>query len=204
MPHDPEKERRVLEAALPLFVKQGLRHTTVEQIAASAGIGKGTVYLYFESKGGILLAIARREAGELLRKVRSAVRREHDATGQLRAFLQARVQGVRDLLSVHGIAADLMRELRPDIESLYQEFNLAERAIVEDILEGGVERGEWRVDDVAMASLAISASLRALEEPWLYEGRELRQAQKVDALHALFIQGLRNLSSPARPRGVRS
>ena len=205
MAHDPDKERRMLEAALALFARQGVRRTTVDQIAAAAGIGKGTVYLYFESKQAILMAIARREASELLKRVRGAVRRETTAAGQLRACLHARVLGVRDILSLHGIAPDLMREARADIAGLYQEFNEAERAIIEDILEGGVERGELVVDDVAMASLALSASLRALEEPWLYEGRALRPEQKVDALHTLFLRGLAAdgqdaARAPRRPR----
>jgi len=52
----PRREA-IMDAALELFGKSGLDGTSVETIARDAGIGKGTVYLYFKSKDEILDAI---------------------------------------------------------------------------------------------------------------------------------------------------
>jgi len=49
------KRRRIVKAASSLFVRQGYRRTSVEEIARSAGVAKGTVYLYFGSKTDIML-----------------------------------------------------------------------------------------------------------------------------------------------------
>lgn len=48
------KRARILEAATELFIKQGYRKTSVEEIARRAGVAKGTVYLYFDNKGALL------------------------------------------------------------------------------------------------------------------------------------------------------
>ncbi|OEF97648.1 TetR/AcrR family transcriptional regulator [Desulfuribacillus alkaliarsenatis] len=50
-----EKKRReqILEAALTVFSENGFHNTKVEEIARVAGIGKGTIYEYFESKADI-------------------------------------------------------------------------------------------------------------------------------------------------------
>lgn len=50
----------VLDAALELFIEQGFAQTRVEDIAKRAGISKGAVYLYFESKEKILEGLVRR------------------------------------------------------------------------------------------------------------------------------------------------
>ena len=69
------KRRRVLEAAKARFVAQGYRKTSVDEIARDAGVGKGTVFLYFGSKPDLLIhTILFEKAGpgmRLLRQMRS-------------------------------------------------------------------------------------------------------------------------------------
>src|SRR5687767_11553124 len=50
----------LLEAALALFVSQGYRHTSVEEIAEAAGLTKGAIYFYFRSKESLLIALLER------------------------------------------------------------------------------------------------------------------------------------------------
>ncbi|MFA5121241.1 TetR/AcrR family transcriptional regulator [Zavarzinia sp.] len=49
----------MLEAALPVFLKKGFAAARIEDIAAAAGVTKGTVYLYFPSKQAIFEAVVR-------------------------------------------------------------------------------------------------------------------------------------------------
>lgn len=48
---------RVLEAASKLFAEQGVAHVTMDDIAAEAGVGKGTLYRRFGDKGGLAFAL---------------------------------------------------------------------------------------------------------------------------------------------------
>lgn len=51
-----QTRKAIMEAALKLFSRQGYEHTSIEQLAGAAGIGKGTVYTYFQTKSEIFLA----------------------------------------------------------------------------------------------------------------------------------------------------
>src|SRR6266508_4747378 len=51
------REARILRAAVVCFARQGYYGTTVEEIAAEAGIAKGAAYVYFPSKEAIFLAL---------------------------------------------------------------------------------------------------------------------------------------------------
>lgn len=49
---------RLIEAATDLFSRQGYQNTSVEEIAAAAGISRGSIFWHFKSKAGLLLAVA--------------------------------------------------------------------------------------------------------------------------------------------------
>ena len=51
------QERRILEAALDLFVERGFHATTIPEIARRAGLAAGTIYLYFPGKEALVNAI---------------------------------------------------------------------------------------------------------------------------------------------------
>lgn len=59
--------RSILEAALRVFAREGLRPATVDAIAAEAELGKGTVYYYFPSKEALLEELITRLSGEYFR-----------------------------------------------------------------------------------------------------------------------------------------
>lgn len=58
-PRDPERVRRILEAAQKHFNEHGLERASVEAIAADAGVSKMTVYNNFGSKEGLFEAVVR-------------------------------------------------------------------------------------------------------------------------------------------------
>ena len=56
---EQKKERTkgaILDAALKLFTRKGYENTSIEELAAEAGVGKGTIYSYFKTKSEIFLA----------------------------------------------------------------------------------------------------------------------------------------------------
>jgi AcrR family transcriptional regulator len=55
-----DKRDRILDAAQELFVRYGVKRTSIDDVAREAGIAKGTVYLSFESKAELFAAIADR------------------------------------------------------------------------------------------------------------------------------------------------
>jgi AcrR family transcriptional regulator len=58
-PRDPERSRRILEAAQRHFYEHGLERASLDAIAAEAGVSKMTVYSNFGSKEGLFQAVVR-------------------------------------------------------------------------------------------------------------------------------------------------
>ncbi|HUP96477.1 MAG TPA: TetR/AcrR family transcriptional regulator, partial [Usitatibacter sp.] len=77
-----ERRQAILDAAEKLFLKHPERMASVSEVAAAAGLAKGTVYLYFPSKEEMLLALHERHIAhfftELMKKLAERGRLDFD------------------------------------------------------------------------------------------------------------------------------
>lgn len=97
-----DKQRRILAAAKALFETRGFEETTTAQISEKAGIGTGTLYLYFESKEELLVEVFRDDVG----------RAWHDALDHLDrsgTLLQQLVQAFGEVSDFHAQDPELAR-----------------------------------------------------------------------------------------------
>ncbi|MCB1152243.1 MAG: TetR/AcrR family transcriptional regulator [Deltaproteobacteria bacterium] len=193
-----DKEERIIEAGSKLFSKYGLRKTTVEEIAKAADVGKGTIYLYFQSKEEIFAAVIRREVAEHATRLRTAVKLEEPVVQQLRNFILTRFRSLRELVNLHNLTQEIYMEMRMELDVGSQEVVAEEKEILEGILRRGVDTGELGITDVPLVSMAIFATLRGLELPWLFEGPDMQLERKTEVLIALFIEGMKNLKGLGR------
>lgn len=67
-----DNQQRLLDCALQLFSLRGYEAVSVREVVEAAGVTKPTLYHYFGSKRGLLDALLKREAGQLLTKILSA------------------------------------------------------------------------------------------------------------------------------------
>ncbi len=101
---DPEKHRRLVESAAEAFARFGFDRAAIDDIAARAGVGKGTVYLYFANKAALFHAVLAEvrvrlsaaapperddPAAELRRLVRGYLHLAHDAPDLFRCYASA-------------------------------------------------------------------------------------------------------------------
>ncbi len=72
------RQRRILEAARQQFRDADYRDVTVEAIAAAAELSSMTVFNYYGSKGGLLLALVAESDRHLIRKINTVLEQRHD------------------------------------------------------------------------------------------------------------------------------
>ncbi|MCK8815774.1 TetR/AcrR family transcriptional regulator [Natroniella sulfidigena] len=78
-----DKEEMVISAAIELFSKQGFFKTTVSEIADLAGVAKGTVYWYFDSKEELFQSILVNKLDDLQLELEKKIRVENSALEKL-------------------------------------------------------------------------------------------------------------------------
>jgi AcrR family transcriptional regulator len=167
----------ILQAARAVFARQGYAKTVVEDIAAQAGIGKGTLYLYFPSKEQIYFAALLEDARRLNAETRSAMAHASTWREAVAAYLLVRLRYVEE----HG---DFLRIFLTELRSMFlrgrplniELFHLVEEgeAQLAQVFAAAAARREIRPVDPESAATTVSDVTRGLMERRLREwGRPL-------------------------------
>lgn len=137
-PRDPSLHRAILLAAAELVTESGYEQTTVEAIAARAGVSKPTIYRRWPGGKEEVVAAA---VSELHQDVTAPV-----PTGSLRDDLLATVEQMIAGIRLHArLAAGLTQRLRdsPELaETVRQQVITVDRLAFRAVLEAAVTRGE--------------------------------------------------------------
>src|SRR4029078_7087427 len=79
-----EKRDAILRAAIETFAARGFFNAQVADVARSAGVAAGTVYLYFRGKDDLLISIFERTMTEAIAAGRKSVAGKRSAVERLR------------------------------------------------------------------------------------------------------------------------
>jgi len=155
----------LLEAALDLFVEKGYAATRVEEVAARAGVSKGTLFLYFPSKEELFKAVVRENiAGRFAEWQLELDSFDGDSAALLRrcyAVWWERIGSTK----ASGITKLMCSEARnfPALARFYdQEVMQPGTALVRCILERGIARGEIRALDLDTGVYLVLAPMMFL------------------------------------------
>ncbi|MFT4108732.1 TetR/AcrR family transcriptional regulator [Propionicimonas sp.] len=152
----------IMDAATELFAARGVTSTSIDDIAASAGIAKGSIYYNFDSKAGLVEQIMARNSELLADALREAV--------EGRSGLALRDEVVRVLLVLvqqHAFAARVMvtemfRTERSWRESIQTWRDLALSPLIDDLEAGGTEPVVAGVQAAAIVGATLMAGLEWL------------------------------------------
>ena len=150
VPRQRRKDARpqeLLDAALDLFVERGFAATRSEDVAALAGVSKGTLYLYYPSKEELLKEVIRHNVINQIAEGAQIIRDFEGATPELLAMVLRlwweRIGETR----ASGIVKLMTSEVRnfPEIAQFYvDEVVTPSNQMLEQVIQRGVDRGEFR------------------------------------------------------------
>ncbi len=194
---DGSKRRQILDGARKVFMNLGFDGASMNEIARSAGVSKGTLYVYFADKSRLFEAIVEAEAIEQGR-VTFNLDPARDAEITLREFGQAYIQllcrpgGGSSIRTVMAIA-----ERMPDVGSRYY-VNVLERTIdhLADYLQAHVRPNDLAIDDCRLAAAQFMQMCQAtLFLPFVFQAAPSppapRIAHVVDSATRMFLAAYR-------------
>jgi len=139
----------ILEAALSVFAEKGFAAARMDDIAHRAGVTKGTIYLYFQSKEDVFKSLARQHVGDTLS---NAIEQAKVYQGSVRDFL-AMMIAIMTAKIESGHMAVLPKIIIaesgnfPELARFWRE-EVIDKALgmLAGVIAGGVARGEVRND----------------------------------------------------------
>jgi AcrR family transcriptional regulator len=181
-----DKRGRILAAGLSLFAHQPYQEVTMDSVAKLAGVAKGTLYLYFDSKEALYLGILSDGLEKAVQHY--AVDAQADIAQRLRAAIAASIhfyERHRDFLQLLATEEPRMAAAR---SRLVEGFRQRGFDYFSSLIEEGMEQGIFRRTDSRMATFAILGAIRSVL--LYYSGREAPELSR--DLSQMILEGLMN------------
>ncbi|HZS82216.1 MAG TPA: TetR/AcrR family transcriptional regulator [Stellaceae bacterium] len=142
-----ERPGEILTAALACFAERGFAATRLDDVAARAGVTKGTLYLYFASKEELFKSVVRQEIVASIAQAEEMVAHSEESAAVLLERLLANWPGLIAASRIGAIPKLVLGEAGnfPELARFYlDEVVRRGTALIAGILRRGVERGEFR------------------------------------------------------------
>lgn len=190
--------QHVIQIAAREFARLGFDQANINTIAELAGMGKGTIYLYFENKRELFLAMLRAIAHTQLASIRSALAVEGTLQQRLerlfRAFVTLIVED-EDGFNVYMSALyGVNRAFKDEATRLLRDY----RAVIALLLEQSKARGEVHCQDMNATALMVIS----LTESYVLSARVLGQSpqeilKQAPLVAQLILQGIGSSMLPS-------
>jgi AcrR family transcriptional regulator len=178
------RPQEILEAALAVFAERGFAAARMEQIAARAGVSKGTIYLYFDSKEAVFRALVHEMLGTQVTRFADHAR---GASGPVAPVIAEILRMIGDFIATSNrvvLPKIVIAEAGnfPDLARIYREEVIENGlALFAGLLKKGMASGEFRTLPIPHAArLCIAPVLLAIiwrttfaqldSEPYDYAG----------------------------------
>jgi AcrR family transcriptional regulator len=192
----------ILDAALAVFGEFGFDRAKLDDVARLAGVSKGTLYLYFDSKESLFREMVRAKVVASLAESETYVRNYEGPARELLVELIRRMYGRVRREPLTRIARLVQGELGhfPELARFYfDEVILRARRLVEQVLERGMATGEFRPSTNGFAARGLSTLLVHTAQVQCFfhhfDPQALTDEQAVEGLIDLYLHGV--LAHPA-------
>lgn len=188
----------ILDAAVRLFYDAGYDGTTVQHIAAAAGVAAGTMYLYYQSKEHVLLALhadfhASMQAAleATFEQVYARVERENlEDEAALRLTVDAMVDTVVAFVAQDAARAAVICRYVPRVHTGIEEAHGHGAQYLAAAIELGRAEGRVQVSDPEMAALLLEAALSGPLATMIVDGNTAQMDRLVEQAKEFFFKAL--------------
>jgi len=155
-----ESKKKIIDAAMAVFSTKGYAKANIREIAKAAGISVGGVYLYFRNKEELYKSLINNRMRDIGSRLEITAGSAESAAEALSNFLKLHLQNALKhkefiLLHIreHGFAFGVHEK---------RQFFRKQRALIENIIQRGIQSGEFRKCNPDHMAKMIMGSLRGI------------------------------------------
>jgi len=181
----------IVNVARKIFTRQGFRKTTMEEIARVSGKGKSSIYYYYKSKEEIFEAVVAKEADELRAELEKVINSGKDPMDRLKDYIMFRLYHVKTVSNFYAALREESLNQMNFVEEIRKRFESQEFSMVCEILETGIKKRSFEINDPTIGAIAITTMLKGLELPLFLNTYTRAEKEKLlDGLIKVIFYGL--------------
>jgi TetR/AcrR family fatty acid metabolism transcriptional regulator len=186
-----EKRDALLRAAIETFAARGYFNAQVADVARTAGVAAGTVYLYFRGKDDLLISIFEKTMKEAIAAGRESIAGLDDPLAQLRTIARLhldRMSRDRDLAVVFQVELRQSTKFMERFSATYLRDYLG---IIRDVIAKGQAAGVFRKGvNPTLGAKLLFGMLDEMATNWILSKRRYSLANESETIVDLFVHGV--------------
>jgi TetR/AcrR family transcriptional regulator, cholesterol catabolism regulator len=184
-----DRKEQIFSTARSLFSERGYRATTVRDIAREMNLQAGSLYAHIESKEDVLWEIVDRASVNFLAVVEPIAASSRPAPEKLREMVRAHAGALAANLADATVYLHEWKFLSEERQRAILERRRRYEGFYRQVIEEGIERGEFAPCDPKMAALHVLSTVNWLPQWYNPQGR-LSATEVADHFSGLILRGL--------------
>lgn len=186
------RREQILAAAERIVADKGLDGLRMDEIAERTGISKGALYLSFQSKGELTMAILERALQSPLAAIERLAPAEIGAEAALRRFADEVIGGIEALTRLMPISSSFLSLAfrNPTVRASLKTYLRRYLDALVPIVQSGVDTGAFRPTDPQEAAIAIAAVVEGTMLLWVYDPTAIDPARHIRSGLDHVLRGL--------------
>jgi AcrR family transcriptional regulator len=185
------RNAEILEAARKIFAQNGFNGTSVEAIAQEAGVAKGTLYLYYNSKHEIYWAALKNGLVALVGELKEQMEAAGTIEDKIRAFVTTKLfffEQHRDFFKIYH--AEFGNAIAAPIHKDFNELLLEQLRMLKNVLAKGMKQHKIRQIRLDSSAFAVFEITRGAITQRLLGHSQTRIQEDIDFLCDFIWKGI--------------
>jgi AcrR family transcriptional regulator len=188
---EPVTRDKIIKSALKIFAQKGFYKTTVDDIARSTGVAKGTVYLYFKDKQDLYIATIEEHFGHALGMLSEVENGPGTPGEKMQRIARDFVNYIIHLRTAYMLFTfeniNLTGKTLKKIHSTVEPRVSSMIETISRVIKDGIEKQEFREVDPTLAAFHFLSTIRAI---FLSSYYLTNDAINIESILKLFFEGL--------------
>jgi len=185
-----ERAEQILQTAMSVFSRDGYHKADVDEIAAGAGVGKGTIYRHFESKKGLFLAVVRWGISSLKDIIMEAVKNIDSPIERITIAVSTYLTFFETHREFYRVLIQEMTIFREGVERIFREEYLPHIPFLEENIRNGIEKGVIKSLNPQSATYALIGLTNSIIYKWLISDENYPLISELDTILEIWFKGV--------------
>lgn len=187
-----EKRCDIALSAITLFCEKGIQQTSIDQIAKSAGVAKGTIYLYFKNKEEIVFTIwdiLTQQHEEAFHKRINTNMSEKEKILEYYNFSECQegFDKEQTLILFQHFVSSMLIDKTLLYTAYFEKFFQKDYDFITSCFYEGIKKGEFVIEDVEMLANSIIMVLKGLLVRAKASNMGFDEAQQILTKHIIYL-----------------
>ena len=189
---EEETRQKIFNAAAEKFSDQGADTATMQEIAKAAGVGKGTLYRYFENKEDLVSSLVEIGFDRITEWIEAGIKDLEDPVEKLEQAVEIQLEFYNEHRDFCKFLTRESLGYKDKFKKQIKQIRSTHTVVIEEIIKEGIEAGRFKDRDVESAAVALIGAVNITALHWFMFKEEFPVDKIKENLLDIYFEGMQS------------